>query len=260
MALPTVSWSEATPSDDNDRLEGEQRIREFKTQVRELIAFEHQMDYVAGTSTQDTDWGWHNTLTLVAQSSNPARTADSVILYTKTISSIAEAFYIDEDGNSQQLTSNGNWIGGFTGEIRMWAGALASIPTGWALCDGNSGRPNLIAKFVRGINTSTTKAGTPGGADNQTLVEANLPSHTHTYSFTTAAGAHTHSRGIFSNSWLTSGNAGSGGYCFDSVNVGSVNTGSIGAHTHSVSFSTSFTGSTFNNIPAYYELAYIVKT
>lgn len=51
------------------------------------------------------------------------------------------------------------------GVIVAWSGVLASIPSGWLLCDGNNGTPNLAAKFLRGVNTSATNPGTTGGAD-----------------------------------------------------------------------------------------------
>ena len=254
MALPTVAWDETNPPDtrttDPEKLrsEGEARIREFKTQIRELIALDHQMDYVFGTSQQDTDWGWHNTLTLIAQSSNPSAVADSVILYTKTVGSTVEAHFIDEDGNSQQLTSNGSWIGGIAGEIRMWNGLLANIPAGWQLCDA------LVAKFVRGINTSTTVPGAnSGGANEITLNSANIPH------------AHSVSSSPVTHSMLWPAADGGGG----STGISTVAAaGSQSAtlyitehpntpHTHTVS---SYGGATaFNNRPAYYELAYIER-
>ena len=31
------------------------------------------------------------------------------------------------------------------GGIIMWAGTIANIPTGWLICDGNNGTPNLLS-------------------------------------------------------------------------------------------------------------------
>jgi microcystin-dependent protein len=61
------------------------------------------------------------------------------------------------------------------GGIIMWSGTLATIPPGWALCDGNGGRPDLRDRFVMGaggVQPST-------GNGTLTLTAANLPSHTH---------------------------------------------------------------------------------
>ena len=43
-----------------------------------------------------------------------------------------------------------------TGAILMWSGLLSAIPSGWVLCDGTGGTPNLLAKFIRGIATDAT--------------------------------------------------------------------------------------------------------
>jgi hypothetical protein len=43
------------------------------------------------------------------------------------------------------------------GLIAMWGGLVANIPTGWFLCDGQNGTPDLRDKFVKGAN------GNPGG-------------------------------------------------------------------------------------------------
>lgn len=68
------------------------------------------------------------------------------------------------------------------GVIVMWSGTKETIPTGWGLCDGTKGTPNLIDRFVFGA----VNAGTTGGSNNLTLTAANIPSHTHTI------GSHTH--------------------------------------------------------------------
>lgn len=36
------------------------------------------------------------------------------------------------------------------GIIALWSGAIADIPFGWKLCDGNNGTPDLRDKFVQG--------------------------------------------------------------------------------------------------------------
>jgi len=54
------------------------------------------------------------------------------------------------------------------GTIIMWHGLLANIPTGWALCDGTLGTPNLIDKFVKGVATAATNPGTTGGSLSKT--------------------------------------------------------------------------------------------
>ena len=57
-----------------------------------------------------------------------------------------------------------------SGLIAMWHGTIANIPSGWVICDGNNGTPNLLAKFVEGVATATTDPGATGGAISKTTV------------------------------------------------------------------------------------------
>ena len=54
-----------------------------------------------------------------------------------------------------------------SGVICMWSGTLATIPTGWHLCDGTEGTPDLTAKFVQGVATAATNPGGSGGATSK---------------------------------------------------------------------------------------------
>lgn len=40
------------------------------------------------------------------------------------------------------------------GIIVLWGGAIVDIPAGWALCDGNAGRPDLRDKFIIGAGNT----------------------------------------------------------------------------------------------------------
>lgn len=40
------------------------------------------------------------------------------------------------------------------GIIVLWGGAIVDIPTGWALCDGFGGRPDLRDKFLIGAGST----------------------------------------------------------------------------------------------------------
>jgi hypothetical protein len=54
------------------------------------------------------------------------------------------------------------------GGIIMWSGSIASIPAGWALCNGGSGTPNLSGRFIVGYDASksTTPANITNSADH----------------------------------------------------------------------------------------------
>jgi len=100
---PSISWDESNPSGTQARSLGDNRIREFKTQVREVLEEDHVMD----SSGQDTDWGYHKKVTLPELAEAPAYIANAGLLYTKETSGKTELFFEDGDGNEIQLTSGG---------------------------------------------------------------------------------------------------------------------------------------------------------
>ncbi|MBA7687536.1 hypothetical protein ES703_96000 [subsurface metagenome] len=55
-----------------------------------------------------------------------------------------------------------------SGLIVIWHGTIGNIPAGWVLCDGGSGTPNLLAKFIEGVATAGTNPGATGGATAKT--------------------------------------------------------------------------------------------
>ncbi len=142
--------------------------------------------------------------------------------------------------SSTYLRGDDTWsqISGIpAGVILMWSGTLANIPAGWNLCDGNNGTPNLIAKFVRSIQTASTEAGSTGGSDAVTLTgaESGLPAHNHTV-----------------NNVRYNGNTGNG--------IRTANPSQGAAFTVYTSTSTATdASSSHENRPAYFELAYIMK-
>ena len=82
----------------------------------------------------------------------------------------------------------GNTANFVTGMIIVWNSAVA--PAGWTLCDGTNGSPNLQGQFVVGTSgVAPFTFGNTGGASTVTLIEANLPPHTHTVDTHTLLGA-----------------------------------------------------------------------
>jgi microcystin-dependent protein len=174
-----------------------------------------------------------------------------------------------------------------SGGIILWSGSIATIPSGWWLCDGTNGTPNLRDRFVVGAG-STYTVGAIGGAATVTLAEANLPAHSHSFSGTTTdrSAGHTHTGGTdtngahvhtyvdvasqgqgFSNGRFYS----SGGLEFanrpDTTDGGGAHSHSVwtngesNGHTHNYSGTTSSVGSgtAHENLPPYFALAYIMK-
>jgi len=159
-----------------------------------------------------------------------------------------------------------------SGVILMWSGGVASIPSGWSLCDGTNGTPDLRDRFVVGAGGSYAVDAT-GGADSVTLTESEIPSHSHSMN---SAGDHSHSGSTSTDGShrhtygrITNGSDGSGEQVGGGSDDGSFPTSFAGAHNHS--FTTNTTGShthtitntggdgSHENRPPYLALAYIMK-
>lgn len=140
-------------------------------------------------------------------------------------------------------------VGTPQGTIVVWAGTIASIPSGWALCDGLLGRPNLLDQFVRGVQTPLTNPGVTGGESVITLATIQMPSHTH--STTESPHFHQNTRG----SVATAG----GGVFIGSGNLTSTISTEIATLSLGASTSSTGSGGSHNNIPPFFEVAYIIK-
>jgi hypothetical protein len=137
-----------------------------------------------------------------------------------------------------------------SGVIVMWSGSVASIPSGWLLCNGSSSTPDLRDRFVVGAGSTYAVAAT-GGSANAVVV-----SHTHTATSVVTDPSHTHGPAS-----IVSRSAGTafGGY---NVNLQMSDTTIVGATTGiTVATTNASTGvsATNANLPPYYALAYIMK-
>lgn len=154
-----------------------------------------------------------------------------------------------------------NTAGGYalvpSGGIIMWSGTVATIPSGWLLCDGTNGTPNLQDRFVVGAGNNYNPGDT-GGADSVTLTTSEIPSHTHTGT-TDTDGAHSHDINIYDAPYFTpvyrtgaTFNIGNNTQNTRTTEVG-------GAHSHAFTTDATGGGSAHENRPPYYALAYIMK-
>jgi microcystin-dependent protein len=154
------------------------------------------------------------------------------------------------------------------GMIAMWSGTIATIPTGWALCDGgvHSGVTVLDFRdnFVVGA-TSTYAVGATGGAATVTLTTAQMPSHNHSVSLSTntTGSNHRHTYPLYGISTAGGSNAGGND---TSLNRYITTSGpSVTTHTYTLtelSIGGDFLGGGTNphrNFPPYYALAFIQR-
>ena len=73
------------------------------------------------------------------------------------------------------------------GLIVMWSGLKANIPSGWNLCDGTLGTPDLRDKFILSVNTD--EPGSTGGTDTYSHSGATVQDHPATATSQADAGA-----------------------------------------------------------------------
>lgn len=158
----------------------------------------------------------------------------------------------------QALLSQGaglppTWGAAFvSGMIMMWAGSSASIPSGWYLCNGANGTPNLVDRFVVGAGNSYAVGATGGSAD------AIVVNHTHTATSTVTDPGHFHQavRPWGTNSVGVGSYTGNYGGIQGTTDATSNSTTGITVATTNQSTGTSGTGA---NLPPYYALCYIMK-
>jgi len=116
------------------------------------------------------------------------------------------------------------------GMIMMYTGSTA--PSGWAICNGQNGTPDLRDRFIVGAG-SAYSIGNTGGQNSVTLTVNQIPAHTHTYE-RTDVGINVNDR-----PWPASNN---------DCDMTTQNTSSTGG------------GQSHENRPPYYALCYIMKT
>ena len=124
-----------------------------------------------------------------------------------------------------------------SGVIAMWSGATSAIPTGWVLCDGNNSTPDLRDRFVLGATAGTGDTSLPGVTPGAT-------------------------GGAFTGSMTVSVN-GNTGWASQYANASSMPNASPepfnSRDRHQHSWGGNFSH-TYDKVPPYYALAFIMKS
>ncbi len=174
--------------------------------------------------------------------------------------------------SGQVLVSAGSgntptWGNAFVaGMIMMWSGTIATIPSGWLLCNGSSGTPDLRNRFIIGAHSDDAGAAktTVTGSATQTggTKDAIVVSHTHTGTSTVTDSGHSHTLTNYGSAQAGADNGGSPSMASTGYGTGrnpnptdSATTGI----TVSTSISTTGSSGTDQNLPPYYALAFIMK-
>jgi hypothetical protein len=134
-----------------------------------------------------------------------------------------------------------------SGCILIWSGSIGAVPSGFLLCDGTNGTPDLRNSFVLGAGNTYAVGQTGGSAD------AIVVNHTHTATVTDPGHSHlTSHQSTFSLGGAAEAPGGSppNGTLFTATATTGI----------SVTNASTGTSGTNANLPPYYALAYIMKS
>lgn len=129
------------------------------------------------------------------------------------------------------------------GLICLWSGAVADVPSGWALCDGTQGTPDLRDKFIIGAGATYDPKDTGGeashdhaasSADDTHNHSASAADDTHSHAATAANDTHNHTASAESDIHEHYVNLGSHGHDLESAKT-IVDSGPDGDFSHSTS-------------------------
>lgn len=197
MTVPSTSWNENVPDGSEVASLGDDRIRELKTQTREVVDIDHQFN----SSGQDADNGKHKKVSLLEQADLGSGAQGKPILGAQTTGGKAELVFTDEDDNDVQITNAGNiraesLSGVYPASalsvlvnIMNYVHPVGSIyenaddPTNPAILFGVGTWVSLGAgRVLVGIDSGDTDfdtAGETGGSKTHTLTVDEMPSHSH---------------------------------------------------------------------------------
>jgi hypothetical protein len=195
---------------------------------------------------------------------------------TNSAGDLTNAITIPEDGQTPPLVGGSPVLTQSSfdpqsvytaGMIMMFYGDVNDIPSGWALCDGNNGRPDLRNRFIVGVgsdyilgniggddflNLTTSTAGATGSSTtgSHVLTIDEIPAHTHEVGARGSNASSNSEPKDFIDDYPGGGS-----------DVLTSETGGGAGHTHSIDPipAHDHTLSNVDNRPPYYALYFIIK-
>lgn len=188
MSIPSVSLDENSPAGSDSISLGDNRIREYKTQNREVLEVDHNYP----SSGQDADAGKHKKVSLIEQADIGSGATGKPILGAQTINGKAELVFTDEDDNDIQLTKAGKAYPSQSTTLADWSTIMNLVyPVGFIVTLGVSTNPGTLfgvgtwtaiaGRVIVGIDAGQTEFDTLNETGGAKTVDA---SHTHTVPFT----------------------------------------------------------------------------
>lgn len=230
MSTPTVSWDETSPAGNTNISLGDNRIREMKTQIREVIDVDHDFP----SSGNATDVGQHKKCTFQEQADLGTGAVNATILGSQTVSGKGELLYSDEDNNDIQITDNGKlrMASMFrTGDMLLTSSS--TVPTGFTDVSATYNDKFIRISSSTALSTGGSNTHDHGAATgSHTLTTDEIPAHSHSETYYNNADGGTAGPAM-ANSGPT------GAFSDDSVGGGQ-------GHTHTIASA--------DNIPAYVQM------
>ena len=153
----------------------------------------------------------------------------------------------------QELAVSDGLIGNGTfplGGIIMWSGAISAIPTGWSLCDGSNGTPDLRNRFVLGATNDGSDGTYPGISVSQTGGTADAVVVSHNHSITDNGHTHTQNGGGTDDDGGANAPGGNSSGTMSNINT----------QTTGITIDNEGVSGTNQNLPPFLALAYIQRT
>jgi microcystin-dependent protein len=144
-----------------------------------------------------------------------------------------------------------------SGTIVAFDDPLSEIPSGWALCDGNNGTPNMLDRFPRAAS-SGSDPGTNGGQNSYSLSSSQMESHSHVATLE-SDGFHGHTVEVYNSISKYTGDFPNPGPYLGGSGTNSSETSSEPSHAHSASMQSTGADSSVDNRPEFREVAFIMK-
>jgi hypothetical protein len=169
-----------------------------------------------------------------------------------------------------------------SGIIAIWSGSIATIPSGWKICDGTLSTPDLRDKFIRGA-AAAAGGGGAGGFDTNTHTSGGvhthnaIANHAHAGSSVATEGPHANEGGHSGHgtpttaTQITTGGAGfvahqthehddfAGGHTHTNHSAQALTIASTDGHTHTSTGTGHTDHGTHDNKPVYYTVLFIMK-
>ena len=220
-------------------------------------------DFYEGLNGATSNFAVTNNLTVGGTTTLTGALGGSTAVFSGAVSSVSPTFTGTPTAPTATVTTDNTQIATTafvrdiipTGIISMWSGSIATIPSGWLICDGTNGTPDLRNRFIVGAGSTYAVADTGGSAD------AVVVSHTHTATSVVTDPGHVHPPLAPATSFSGPPNSSQGLRADAAQSTNMATTGSaVTGVTVATTNSTEGVSGTNANLPPYYALAYIMKS